>query len=66
VYPFGDELHYADRRAGADASMIADEVRAHLVRHGHPDATVQPIRAHIEDSFMARMGEGSRPDGAAA
>ena len=64
VYPFGDELHYADRRAGADTHLVAAEVRAHLSRNGHPDGVVQPIRAHMEDSFMALMG--GRPDGAAA
>jgi ABC-type multidrug transport system ATPase subunit len=64
VYPFGDELHYADRRAGADADRVSAELRAHLARHGHPGAEVQPIRAHMEDSFMALMG--GRPDGAAA
>lgn len=64
VYPFGDELHYADRRAGADTDRVAAEVRAHLARHGHPDALAHPIRAHMEDSFMALMG--GRPDGPAA
>lgn len=64
AYPFGDELHYADRRAGADTDLVAAEVRAHLARHGHPEGAVQAIRAHMEDSFMALMG--GRPDGAAA
>lgn len=64
VYPFGDELHYADRRSGASAATIAVDLRAHLANHGHPDAIVEPIRAQIEDSFMALMG--GRPDGAAA
>jgi ABC-2 type transport system ATP-binding protein len=66
VYPFGDELHYADRRAGSPADVIAGEVRAHLAAHGYPDAVVQSIRAHIEDSFMALMGDGARAEGAGA
>jgi ABC-type multidrug transport system ATPase subunit len=64
AYPFGDELHYADRRAGESTALIAAEVSAHLAAQGFRDATVRPIRAQIEDTFMALMG--GRPDGAAA
>jgi ABC-2 type transport system ATP-binding protein len=57
VYPFGDELHYTDARAGAPNEQIERELRAHLEREGIRDATITPIRAGIEDSFMALMGE---------
>jgi ABC-2 type transport system ATP-binding protein len=56
VYLFGDELHYTDRRAGMSPEAIANELREYLVQHGHPDAIAQPIKAGIEDSFMALMG----------
>ena len=56
VYLFGDELHYTDERAAAPADGVAHEIREYLVRCGHPDATAEPIKAGIEDSFMALMG----------
>lgn len=66
VYPFGDALHYVDRRRDHSAVLIANEVSAHLRTQGYEDADVQPIRATIEDSFMALMGGGGRPEGSAA
>ena len=66
VYPFGEELHYADRRRGRGVESIATDVAAHLRTHGYADADARPIRATIEDSFMALMGRGGRPEGAAA
>lgn len=56
VYLFGDELHYTDARAGFPAERIANELRDYLAQHGHPDAATEPIKAGIEDSFMALMG----------
>ena len=56
VFPFGDELHYADARARMAPSAIADEVRAALRTRGLADAEVVPIRPGIEDTFMALMG----------
>jgi ABC-2 type transport system ATP-binding protein len=56
VYLFGDELHYTDARAGMTAESIANELREYLVQHGHRDAVTEPIKAGIEDSFMALMG----------
>jgi ABC-2 type transport system ATP-binding protein len=59
VHPFGEELHYTDARRDADPASIADEIGAYLGREGFPDAVAAPIRAGIEDSFMALMDEGS-------
>jgi ABC-2 type transport system ATP-binding protein len=56
VYLFGDELHYTDRRAGMSPDAIATELREYLAQHRHSDAVTQPIKAGIEDSFMALMG----------
>lgn len=55
VYPFGDTIHYTDRRAGADAGVVAGDLRDFLRARGHADATVAPIAAGIEDSFMELM-----------
>ena len=54
VYPFGDELHYADRRA-ANAGQLAAELQAELRRAGFADAEARPIVAGIEDVFMELM-----------
>jgi ABC-type multidrug transport system ATPase subunit len=56
VYLFGDELHYTDGRAGMSPEKIANELREYLVQHEHRDAITEPIKAGIEDSFMALMG----------
>jgi ABC-2 type transport system ATP-binding protein len=56
VYLFGDELHYTDARPGMSPESIANELREYLVQHGHRDAVTDPIKAGIEDSFMALMG----------
>ncbi len=56
VYPFGEDVHYADRRADRAAPAVADDVVAWLAAHGHTDATARPTRAGIEDSFMYLMG----------
>jgi ABC-2 type transport system ATP-binding protein len=55
VYPFGETLHFTDSRGGADAGSLAIELESQLRQSGFPDASVQPIRAGIEDSFMALM-----------
>jgi ABC-type multidrug transport system ATPase subunit len=57
VYPFGDELHYSDARMDEAPEHIAGEVRAYLSAQGMPDVHVIPIRAGLEDTFMALMGE---------
>jgi len=56
VYLFGDELHYTDARLVMSPESIANELREYLVQHGHRDAVTEPIKAGIEDSFMALMG----------
>ena len=56
VYLFGHELHYTDARAGMSPEQIANEIREYLVQQRHTDAATEPIKAGIEDSFMALMG----------
>ncbi len=51
VYAFGDSIHYTDARETADP----DELRQYLRARGFEDAEVEPIRAGIEDVFMALM-----------
>jgi ABC-2 type transport system ATP-binding protein len=56
VYPFGEALHYADRRS-IPAERLAVELRDDLQRAGFADALVHPIVPGIEDVFMELMTE---------
>jgi ABC-type multidrug transport system ATPase subunit len=56
VFPFGDDLHYSDARAGLPADEVARETEAWLIAEGFADARVEPIVAGVEDTFMALMG----------
>jgi ABC-type multidrug transport system ATPase subunit len=56
VYPFGEVLHYTDRRPEQDAARLAGDVAAYLHEAGLGGVEVMPIRAGIEDRFMALMG----------
>lgn len=60
VFPFGDVLHYTDRRDGASAHEIARELHDFLQSRGFENAEVLPTAPTIEDTFMARMGEPER------
>ena len=60
VFPFGEVLHFTDRRDGVAPEQIARELRDYLAASGFPEATVEETRPTIEDTFMARMGEPER------
>ena len=62
VFPFGDVLHYTDRRDAVSPDQIARELRDYLQGRGFADAEVGETQPTIEDTFMARMG---RPEPAA-
>ena len=51
VYPFGETLHYTDARPTANP----DALRRYLHDQGLSDTRIHPIRAGIEDVFMALM-----------
>lgn len=54
VYPFGEELHYADRRDVA-ADAIAREIEEVVRGRGFADVQARPVTAGIEDVFMELM-----------
>jgi len=60
IYPFGEVMHFTDKRTDLSADDIAREATAYLEAHGVPSAGVALTPATIEDTFMARMGA---PDG---
>ena len=55
VFPFGEVVHYTDRRADREASEVATELRRYLAERGIADAAVTVIEPGIEDVFMALM-----------
>lgn len=57
VWPFGEALHYTDKRADLDAEVIAGELGAYLEHGGLTGVSIQPIAASIEDAFMWYMAE---------
>jgi ABC-type multidrug transport system ATPase subunit len=63
VFPFGEVLHFTDKRTGLGAEQIAAQARAFLETKGIEGPIVEPTEPTIEDSFMARMGA---PEGEAA
>lgn len=63
VYPFGEELHFADGRAGVASDTVVADITDALKRQGFADVEVTSIDAGIEDVFMELM---TRPEGRAA
>ncbi|HEY2378650.1 MAG TPA: ABC transporter ATP-binding protein [Gemmatimonadaceae bacterium] len=60
VFPFGDLLHYTDRRTALPTEQIGAELRDYLRQRGFGEVDVAPASPTIEDTFMARMGEPER------
>lgn len=56
VYPFGEVLHYTDRRTDLAAEPIRDQLTGFLTSRGLTGVSAEPIPATIEDSFMAYLG----------
>ena len=67
VYPFGETLHYTDKRREPAAAEIAAGLTSFLESRGFARVRTAAIPATIEDSFMAYMGatDQAEPAGAA-
>ena len=64
IYPFGEVLHYTDRRTELPAESLQAQLTDYLASRGLPALSAAPIPATIEDSFMAYLGgadEASAP-----
>lgn len=57
VWPFGEALHYTDKRGEIAAEVIARELEAYVESVGLHGVSIQPIAASIEDSFMWYMAQ---------
>jgi ABC-type multidrug transport system ATPase subunit len=60
VYPFGEVLHFTDKRLDASPDAVSHGVVEFLASRGVAGVEARPTEVTIEDSFMARMGA---PDG---
>jgi ABC-type multidrug transport system ATPase subunit len=59
AYPFGDVIHYADARSNAPVGQLTRDVAAFLAANGFADASVEPLTASVEDSFIARTEDAA-------
>ena len=65
VFPFGELLHYTDRRQGLAPEVIQKSVGDVLRARGIEVVSIDTITPTIEDSFIARMGTPDVAEGAA-
>ncbi|HKT60127.1 MAG TPA: ABC transporter ATP-binding protein [Gemmatimonadales bacterium] len=56
IYPFGEVLHYTDRRTDLSAEPITEQLTDFLASRGLAGVSAKAIPATIEDSFMAYLG----------
>jgi drug efflux transport system ATP-binding protein len=57
VWPFGEALHYTDKRAGGESDIIGRELESYIESAGLKGVSIHPIAASIEDSFMWYMAQ---------
>jgi ABC-type multidrug transport system ATPase subunit len=55
VFPFGETLHYTDKRQDVPVEQIARDAQSFLESRGFQAVRASPIPATVEDSFMALM-----------
>ncbi len=55
AYPFGEAVHFSDRRIGISVPSVMTELQAALTVAGITELQVAPIDAGIEDVFMELM-----------
>jgi ABC-type multidrug transport system ATPase subunit len=54
AYPFGDVIHYTDKRTDVQPERIVNNLKTFLTTIGFADASVEPLTPSVEDSFIAR------------
>src|SRR5262245_5882344 len=59
AYPFGDVIHYTDKRVDASIDAIADDLKTFLSASGFANASVEPLTPTVEDSFIARTEDAA-------
>jgi len=56
AYPFGETIHFTDKRTDVSVESLQAELRTFLESRGFRDLDVKPTPPTVEDTFMARMG----------
>jgi len=56
AYPFGESIHFTDKRAGVPVATQQNDLRDFLQGRGFAGVGVDQTAPTVEDSFMARMG----------
>jgi ABC-2 type transport system ATP-binding protein len=56
IYPFGEVMHFTDKRVDASPEQISRDVSGYLAERGVTNAEVAPTPPTIEDTFISRMG----------
>ncbi|HRQ78158.1 MAG TPA: ABC transporter ATP-binding protein [Gemmatimonadaceae bacterium] len=59
AYPFGEDVHFSDRRPHIASDTLIGELQAHLHALGITDARISPKSPGIEDAFIELMGQPS-------
>jgi ABC-2 type transport system ATP-binding protein len=62
VLPFGDVIHYTDRRTDIGSDAIIGELRQVLQSQGIGEAEITQLTPSVEDVFIARMGAPESAD----
>jgi hypothetical protein len=62
AYPFGESIHFTDKRTDAPVEAQQREVRAFLAARGIGHLAVEPTEPTVEDTFMTRMGGDNAED----
>jgi ABC-2 type transport system ATP-binding protein len=57
AYPFGETVHFSDRRLAESADTIGRELADYLASAGLQEVRIAPMAPGIEDTFMELMGE---------
>jgi drug efflux transport system ATP-binding protein len=59
AYPFGDVIHYTDKRVGASLDAIVQDLKIFLNGKGFADASIEALTPTVEDSFIARTEDAA-------
>ena len=57
AYPFGETVHFSDRRVAHPPRDVVAELSVHLAAAGLTDVAITSIAAGIEDTFIELMGD---------
>lgn len=66
AYPFGEVLHFSDKRTELSGDQIIRELTSYLQSHQVSETEITPIDAGIEDTFMELMNSSAAMTRAAA